>query len=112
MAKKKVVQEEIVLDKVEEVVVTDPLVEETVTQDEQIVQEETLPLEEQEVVPSDDVTRLKLVLLDSLQTPQYGVVEQVKLMVTGGASKQEILDELVGFQTISQEAFEKFISLL
>lgn len=106
MAKKKVVQEEIVLDKVEETVVTEP----TVKEEEIVV--ETVPLVEQGFVPSDDVTRLKLTLLDSLQTPQYGVVEQVKLMVTSGSSKQEILDELVGFQTISQEAFEQFISLL
>ena len=109
MAKKKVVTEEIVLDKVEETVVTEPTVKEEV--------EETLPLVEQEIavepiVPSDDVTRLKLTLLDSLQTPQYGVVAQVKLMVKSGSTKQEILDELVGFQTISQEAFEQFISLL
>lgn len=109
MAKKKV---EKVIEIVEPIVVQ----EEIVVEKEDVV--ETLPLEEQNFVEEtlpfnklEDVEE-KISLLDSLHTPFYGKVLQLKEMVQKGASKQEILDELVGFQTISQEALGKFISLL
>ena len=114
MAKKKVVQEEIVLDKVVENI---PQEQEVVTELIANVEEvlETVSLDEQgfgTIVPNDDVICLKLVLLDSIQTPQHGFIENLKYMVGQGSDKQEILDELVGFQTISQETLEQFISLL
>ena len=114
MAKKKV---EKVIEVVEQEEIQPIVVQEEVVIEKDVVIE-TLPLEEQGIVEEpipfnklEDVEE-KLSLLDSLHTPFYGKVLQLKEMVQKGASKQEILDELVGFQTISQEALGKFISLL